>query len=384
MGEQPKRESECEVVQGDRESDEMAAVPPSTSGASSYSTGGGGTVLEHRYGAVVLSHLLTHTPIPELGSDAVVDRVRFQARDESTVDDVLIKGRAGDGAERKVSVAVRRAPRLVPSDKPSVELVASYLVIVTAQWKELQSGRWRLALAGTATNATRELGQLAGMAQVSPDEATFRDAVARPGQTHRKVRDRLKFFDKVVEAAAQGTEVGGTTPSELTWRLLSVLTVRQLRLELPDEADLATVVGHLQRVTTDGMPATADRLLAEIIRLVGRYAPGGAEVNEAMVRRDLVGSADLKPSQGAPKASPTGSSVRDATTVTDLKASLPGLLADAVAQAGLVQVGAAAASAQSELEGKIDSARDLINEGLVEVARKRLEQLKETSPTGPQ
>ena len=35
--------------------------------AAPYSTGGGGTVLEHRFGALMQSHLLTSRPVPALG-----------------------------------------------------------------------------------------------------------------------------------------------------------------------------------------------------------------------------------------------------------------------------------------------------------------------------
>lgn len=55
---------------GDAVSQHMAASP--------YSTGGGGTVLEHRYTATVLACLLTRDPLPELGDDATPMLVRFK------------------------------------------------------------------------------------------------------------------------------------------------------------------------------------------------------------------------------------------------------------------------------------------------------------------
>jgi hypothetical protein len=47
-------------------------------GAASYASGGGGTVLEHRYGTVLLASLLTRAPIPDLGDDAPPVYLRFQ------------------------------------------------------------------------------------------------------------------------------------------------------------------------------------------------------------------------------------------------------------------------------------------------------------------
>src|SRR5213592_4795288 len=92
--------------------------------AAPYATGGGGTVLEHRYGAVLLAHLLTGDPVTELGDDVAPVRVAFQARAFSPVDDLVVGGRAADGRERRVSIGVRRAPSLVPSEEASVQLLA--------------------------------------------------------------------------------------------------------------------------------------------------------------------------------------------------------------------------------------------------------------------
>src|SRR6266566_588298 len=110
-------------------------------GASPYATGGGGTVLEHRYGAVLLAGLLTGSPVTELGDDAAPVSVRFQASSVSPVDDLLVVGRTPDGAERRVSIGGRRAPALVASEEASAHLLASYLRTITGQWREVQAGR---------------------------------------------------------------------------------------------------------------------------------------------------------------------------------------------------------------------------------------------------
>src|SRR5690242_5914947 len=123
-----------------------AAAPP-------YATGGGGTVLEHQYGAVLLACLLTGDPVPELGDDATPVSVRFQASAVSPVDDLLVVGRTPDGGERRVSIGVRRAPALTGSDEASAQLLATYLRIVIDNWEEVQAGRWRLGLAVASPNA---------------------------------------------------------------------------------------------------------------------------------------------------------------------------------------------------------------------------------------
>ncbi|MCX5400732.1 hypothetical protein [Streptomyces sp. NBC_00102] len=127
--------------------EEAATASGEASSASPYSTGGGGTVLEHRFGAVLLSHLLTHRPVPALGDHITPTHVRFQGRNISKVDDILVRGCSATGAEHLLSVGVRRRPRLVPSEADSVQLIRTYLDVVVADWPLLQSGRQRLALA---------------------------------------------------------------------------------------------------------------------------------------------------------------------------------------------------------------------------------------------
>ena len=63
----------------------MASEPPGV--ASPYATGGGGTVLEHRYGAVLLAHLLTGDPIAAVAAAAVV--AHAQGRAAVPEDDLL-------------------------------------------------------------------------------------------------------------------------------------------------------------------------------------------------------------------------------------------------------------------------------------------------------
>src|SRR5260370_32936111 len=86
------------------------AGPPM--GASPYATGGGGTVLEHRYGAILLACLLIGGPMTELGDDTTPVVVRFQASSVSSGDDLLVVGRTPDGGERRgVGRCARAAPR---------------------------------------------------------------------------------------------------------------------------------------------------------------------------------------------------------------------------------------------------------------------------------
>jgi hypothetical protein len=264
------------------------AAPP-------YVTGGGGIVLEHRYGATLLAALLTGDPVPALGADATPVLVRFQASAFSPVDDLLVTGRTADGGQRRVSAGVRRAPALTASDEKSVPLIATYLRVVTGSWDEVQAGRWRLALAVASPNpAVRQVKELAVIAKANGTEAGFRDDAARPGRTSQDVRDRLVHLDALVQAALDDPKLkvspGGAAAGELTWRLLSSLQAPEMRLEGADESDQVTAVAQLRAVTRDGSAASAAALFGQLAILADRYAPAGAEVTELMLRRDLSGT----------------------------------------------------------------------------------------------
>lgn len=255
-------------------------------------------MLEHQYGATLLAALLTGDPLPELGDDVTPLVVRFQASTVSAVDDLLISGSTPDGGVRQVSVGVRRAPKLVKSEAKSAEgegksvrLVASYLKVIAGAWEEILAGRWRLGLAAVASNsAVRQAGELAEIARAAGSEAAFRAELA-DGVHDQALRDRLGHLDGLVTAAIQGgCDAGGLAAGELTWRLLFSLRVRELRLEGADTTDRAFTVARLRSVAADGTAAAADALLSKLGGLSSRYAPAGAIVDEAALRRDLSGT----------------------------------------------------------------------------------------------
>lgn len=261
--------------------------------ASPYSTGGGGTVLEHRYGALLLSHLLTGDPLTELGDDVTLHEVAFQASAVSAVDDFVVTGFAPDGSKRTVSIGVRRDPSFVPSDTASVELIGSYLRVLRDQAPQVASGRWQLGLTVSGSNAhVKEIAELATIARDVADERAFRSAVAFPGRTNQANRRRLEYLDEVVAAAARAVGIdtaSGAGAAGLTWRFLSALRVRELRMEGVDQSDRTHAVARLRHVTSAGTAEAADALFSRLAELAGRYAPAAASKDAASLRRDLVG-----------------------------------------------------------------------------------------------
>ena len=261
----------------------------SSTGSSPYSTGGGGVRLEHSYAACLIAGLLAGDALPELGDALSVDSIRLQASDLSDVDDIVIEGRDAGGERHRASVAVRRNPALTTSDDASIPLVRDFLAVVTDHWAEVSAGRWRLVLAvSTNANAVAQLAELAELARSLPTSADLAVRLTQPGRTNALFRGRYDQLEGLVQRASEGlSSADGLTSEELTWRLLSCLSTRSLRLERTDRADRTAAVNTLQRVLSSGTPAAADALFSRLEELVGEWSPQAAVLTQALVRRSL-------------------------------------------------------------------------------------------------
>jgi hypothetical protein len=267
----------------------MPSASTASTGSSPYSTGGGGVRLEHSYAACLIAGLLAGDAVTELGDSLAADSIRLQASDLSDVDDILIEGRDVHGEVYRSSIAVRRSPSLTRSDTASVPLIRDFLAVVLDQWATVSAGRWRLVLAvSTNANAITQLADLAEIARSVPNGEELEGRLGQPGRTNADVRNRYEHIKGLVEQAADGLVAASSFESvELTWRLLSSLTVRPLRLERTDRTDRTTAVNTLQRVLHRGTPAAADPLFSRIEELVGAWAPQAAVLTQSVIRRGL-------------------------------------------------------------------------------------------------
>lgn len=281
--------------------------------ASPYSTGGGGTTLEHAYGAVLLAALLLRHPVLGLGDDFTVGEVRFQQGATSTVDDLVVVGDCPPSS-RTLYIGVRRAPTIAGGNASFVTLLTDYLRMVSTRHVELATDRERLGLAVAAPHTgAGEVAQLATLARKQPNGAAFRQAVTAPRATNGKVRTRLQYLDDAVKAAAAqcGIALADTTAQEtLTWQLLTALRIIELRLEGDDQADRTAVVSML--VSLAGDAARASALWRRLRELSADYAQNAAVVTYDMLVRDVapvLHIATPTPASGPPAAGVTDNQV---------------------------------------------------------------------------
>lgn len=262
---------------------------PNANDSSPYSTGGGGVRLEHSYAACLIADLLAGNATVELGDSISVTSIRLQASDISDVDDILLEGRDAQGATHRASIAARRSPSLTTSDSASVPLFRDFLRVVIDHWEAFEAGHWKLGLAVSSTaNAITQIAELAALARSLPSGNEIESRLSQAGRTNSSVRQRYNHIKNLVEqASAELPQHSGLDASELTWRILSNLTVRTLRLERTDQFDRTVAVNTLQRILHQGTPATADALFSRIEELVGAWAPQAAVLTQSVIRQAL-------------------------------------------------------------------------------------------------
>lgn len=166
---------------------------------------GGSAVLEHRYAATLLVHLLAGDRTRELGDNAEPMSVAPQANDVSPVDDMVISGLTPDGRTRKVSIGVRRHPAFTRNDAPTTKLLRTYLEVLTTHHHAVKNGEWLLVLAVVTGNPPpHQVQELATITKAHGVSSAFHMAVDQPKRTSKPVRARLETLIQLVADAATG------------------------------------------------------------------------------------------------------------------------------------------------------------------------------------
>ena len=258
--------------------------------ASPYATGGGGTRLEHRFGALLLGRLLTARPITELG-EREPERVAFQQSPTSTVDDVVVTARAADGQSTvRLEIAVRRAPKFIKSDKKTTELVAALVradLSADRSADPLIDRRLAVAVSGQQTHA-QEINELAAVARAQSSAEEFVELVLTPGKfaTRRRLGHLL---DMVAAALLEVDDADGGTPAVRCWSLLRRLWIMQVDLETGHEDDWTALVGDLKPVALEPSQEKAIALRDRLEQLAAEFARNAGVVDASALRRRLHG-----------------------------------------------------------------------------------------------
>lgn len=261
----------------------------SESGASPYSTGGGGVTFERKVAVNYLARLLVGDGAVELGDGRVIVRVDFQQAPEFTVDDLVIRASRPNEAEPSLvlAVAVRRAPNIVASDEPTRKLVSAFIgQIIDSPASEVDTGL-ALVVAGPQDHA-QQLSELAALAATQASASNLFALVHTPGRFRSDIRGRLNQWEALVRLAL--VDLGVQDPStELVqnraWRVLARLTVLMPRLEAPDETDWVELANELIGIARNDDLESALDLRNQLVALAEDYPPRAATIDERLLRR---------------------------------------------------------------------------------------------------
>lgn len=266
----------------------------SRASASPESTGGSGTVAEHRLGGAVLAALLLGEPLIGLGGVLVPTDVTFQAA--SAVDDLVV---VAEGAGSVVTwyVASRIRPPIGPGAPDTVKLFAEFLAVVGENVRAVEKGEVQLGLATLPTHGpARELAELCKAARGTEDR--FRQLIAR---RNRRLRSRLGLVDALVRVAAgrAGWSDDELASRDWTWLLLSALRV--VLVDWEDGSDGASRLTTALSAVTSGDLGRAQALRHLLNGEAADHASAGTTVTAASLRRSLVGRVRLdKPARPGP------------------------------------------------------------------------------------
>jgi len=267
------------------------------SGMSPYATGGGGVTFERKVAVQYLAHLLVGDGAEELGEGRLVVSVAFQQSPAHTVDDLVIAAaREGDSEPSlRLAVGVRRSPDLVQSDPSTRTLIRAFVREVINAPSDGPEHAVALVVAGFQDQAA-QLAILAGHASDQKDARSFFGLVRTPGKFLAAVRGRLDQVEALVKLAL--IDLGVSDPNnslvqQRTWELLSRLRVLMPRLEVPDEADWASVTNALIPVSRGADLYGAARLRDRLVAQAAEYAPMAGTVDLNLLRRHTHDALDL-------------------------------------------------------------------------------------------
>ena len=258
-------------------------------GMNPYATGGGGFALEWRAAAVYLAHLLVGDGAGELGDCRRVVSVAFQQAPACPVDDLVVSAASSVDSEPSLvlSLAVRRSPRLVASNPSARKLTRQFVRAVIEAPAAGAEHRIGLMVAGPNKHA-EQISMLARLAADQLDAAGFFGLLRAPKAFNTHIVGRLDQVEKLVKQAL--ADLGETEPDEsrvlqVTWRMLSRLTVLMPRLEPPHEQDWTDVANSLIPVARDGDLAGAVALRDRLFALASEFASRSARISVTLLRR---------------------------------------------------------------------------------------------------
>ncbi len=241
------------------------ASGPIDSATDPFSSGGGGTVFEHKVGACYLKDVLTGNVGP---LDGPLVAVRFQPPDAGAFDDFELHNEPAAGLTAITLVQARYRQALTANNSKFVDLMHSARELVAKKRTAFLEGERLLLLAlGPKSPASSSLRVLCYIAQSQVTAAGFFDRVKRSGKS---IRNRLEQCRKALQLPVDDTGL---------YDVLSALRIVVFDLDTRHSPDVSHAITDLGRLLEPADPATGASLLRRLYDIASEYAPLGGTLD---------------------------------------------------------------------------------------------------------
>jgi len=215
--------------------------------ASPISTGGAGTVLEHRFAASCVAFMLCGGEMPLIPKSKIT-RVSVQTGNlHWHTDDVLVEGTRSDGTNFKVAIQAKRSCAAKASNTDFADFIAGAWADFTAI-SRFSAANDRLALVSTyQTSALVHFRSLLERARATPDADTWAASLSVPSFLSVEVGKVRALIEKILLERFQ------VQPGvKQLWGFLRACAVLLVDLDVEDGGFKATIVSLLRTTCTQG------------------------------------------------------------------------------------------------------------------------------------
>lgn len=274
--------------------------------------GGAGNTFEARYGALLLTHLLSEAKLPALRGN--LRKVCFQAKPQAVVDDFFIEGLNERNERVTACVASRRNPALNVS--ASSKLFETFLQFYCDNRVKIQDTEAQIVLAAERNSGdARWLQKITNQARYHATEADFEDNVLKQ-QWGKGFVENWDRFKVVVQDARQ--KLSKKDPVKYSNPPSFYELAKSIVVDLRDWDEPSDDKSNAERLINRYLRANPKTSLtwADLVNRVVDYAKSGGTASKAGLEHELrrAGVASRQPktikvSMEPPNTAPPSSSL---------------------------------------------------------------------------
>lgn len=243
---------------------------------SPFATGGGGTHLEARVVAALLTAAFAEAPARGLPGGYVETVLTQRAAFGEPLDDLVITSRMSDGGTGKLHLQVKNELSFTDND-------ANWTASLAQAWDTFRTGfdetndRLGVAIGVFNARADKHYQAVLSWATQSPDGDNFVSRISKPDFSHK---DRAAFVETVRQTLAAHS--GQPIDNDALWRFLRRFVILHFDIGVDSGSrDLEAVLDRIRGYLPDADRDRANDLWAHFVKLAGEMTPAGGGATRA-------------------------------------------------------------------------------------------------------